>query len=110
MDRREVTEADAGGIWTPQTAIFAVNEPSIALHTSCGYRVVGTRERIASATGCGRTRCCSSAAKRLTPRQQGPLVPSRHSLHGSCWGVPAPKKVRASFFPWPLAPSSRGST
>jgi len=51
VDRREVTEADAGGIWTPQTAIFFVNEPSIALHTSCGYRVVGTRERIAQRDG-----------------------------------------------------------
>lgn len=49
--RRQTAEADAAGIWTLQTAIFAVNEPSIALHTSSGYRVVGTRERIAQRDG-----------------------------------------------------------
>jgi len=49
--RRQTAEADAAGIWTLQTAIFAVNEPSIALHTSSDYRVVGTRERIAQRDG-----------------------------------------------------------
>lgn len=49
--RRQTTEADAGGLWTLQTSIFVVNEASIALHTSSGYRVVGTRERIAQRDG-----------------------------------------------------------
>ncbi|MFE2751636.1 helix-turn-helix domain-containing GNAT family N-acetyltransferase [Actinosynnema sp. NPDC059335] len=44
---RQVTAADAGGLWTLQTAIFPENRASIALHHSAGYRTVGVRERIA---------------------------------------------------------------
>jgi phosphinothricin acetyltransferase len=32
------------GIWTLQAGIFPENEASIALHRSCGFRVVGRRE------------------------------------------------------------------
>jgi L-amino acid N-acyltransferase YncA len=42
-----VAQADAAGIWTVQTSIFPENVASIALHRRCGFRVVGTRERIA---------------------------------------------------------------
>ena len=48
---RQNAEADACGLWTLQTSIFVVNAPSIALHVSCGYRVIGTRERIAQRDG-----------------------------------------------------------
>jgi len=48
---RQNDEADARGLWTLQTSIFVVNVVSIALHTSSGYRVVGTRERIAQRDG-----------------------------------------------------------
>jgi L-amino acid N-acyltransferase YncA len=41
-----LASAEAGGIWTVQTGIFPENEASIALHQACGFRVVGTRERI----------------------------------------------------------------
>jgi L-amino acid N-acyltransferase YncA len=34
------------GIWTLQAGIFAENAGSIALHKACGFREVGTRERI----------------------------------------------------------------
>jgi len=34
------------GLWTLQAGIFAVNQPSIRLHAACGFRVVGTRERL----------------------------------------------------------------
>lgn len=34
------------GIWTLQAGILAVNKPSLALHEACGFRRVGTRERI----------------------------------------------------------------
>ncbi len=44
-------EADAAGLWTLQTSIFVVNAASVVLHTRCGYRVVGTRERIAQRDG-----------------------------------------------------------
>lgn len=43
----QVGAADACGLWTLQTSIFPENEASIALHRAAGFRVVGTRERIA---------------------------------------------------------------
>lgn len=48
---KQITEADAGGIWTLQSAIIAENRPSIALHHAAGYRTVGVRERIARRDG-----------------------------------------------------------
>jgi len=46
-----VRRADAAGIWTIQAGILAGNAPSVALHEGCGFRVVGTRERIAQKRG-----------------------------------------------------------
>jgi L-amino acid N-acyltransferase YncA len=46
-----VQSADAAGIWTIQTSIFPENRASLALHERCGFRVVGTRERIAKRDG-----------------------------------------------------------
>jgi L-amino acid N-acyltransferase YncA len=46
-----VTAAEAAGIWTIQTSIFPENRASLALHERCGFRVVGTRERIAKRDG-----------------------------------------------------------
>ena len=43
--------ADAAGLWTVQAVMFADNRASIALHESCGFRVVGRRERIARKHG-----------------------------------------------------------
>jgi L-amino acid N-acyltransferase YncA len=40
----EATER--AGIWTLQAGIFPENAASIALHERCGYRIVGTRERL----------------------------------------------------------------
>lgn len=40
-------EAEKAGYWTLYSAIFSVNEGSIKLHQKCGFRVIGTRERIA---------------------------------------------------------------
>ncbi|MFI7121318.1 helix-turn-helix domain-containing GNAT family N-acetyltransferase [Amycolatopsis sp. NPDC049868] len=48
---KQVTEADAAGLWTLQTSIFTGNRASIALHQSAGYRTVGIRERIARRDG-----------------------------------------------------------
>jgi L-amino acid N-acyltransferase YncA/DNA-binding transcriptional ArsR family regulator len=48
---RQVTEADARGLWTLQTSIFPENRASIALHHSAGYRTVGVRSRIAQLDG-----------------------------------------------------------
>lgn len=41
-----LTSADAGGIWTVQAGIFPENVASVRLHQRCGFRVVGTRERL----------------------------------------------------------------
>ena len=34
------------GFWTLQAGIFPENEASIALHESCGFRLVGTQKRV----------------------------------------------------------------
>ena len=46
-----VERAEDAGIWTIQAGIFPENEASIRLHERCGFRVVGTRERIAKRDG-----------------------------------------------------------
>ena len=47
----ELLEADAGGLWTLQTAIFPENRSSIALHHSAGYETLAVRSRIARLDG-----------------------------------------------------------
>ena len=44
-------EADAAQIWTIQAGILAANDVSIALHTACGFRLVGVREKLARKRG-----------------------------------------------------------
>jgi L-amino acid N-acyltransferase YncA/DNA-binding transcriptional ArsR family regulator len=51
---RQVTAADADGLWTLQTSIFPENKASLALHHSAGFRTVGVRERIARHHGAWR--------------------------------------------------------
>jgi L-amino acid N-acyltransferase YncA len=41
-----IESTESAGIWTLQTGIFPENEASLRLHKACGFRVVGTRERI----------------------------------------------------------------
>jgi L-amino acid N-acyltransferase YncA len=48
---RLVADAERAGIWTIQTGVFPENEASVALHLACGFRVVGTRERLAQLDG-----------------------------------------------------------
>ena len=43
--------ARTAGLWTIQCAVFPENRASIALHERCGFRIVGTRERIARRDG-----------------------------------------------------------
>lgn len=42
-----VTASEESGLWTLQASVFAENHASIALHISCGFRIVGARHRIA---------------------------------------------------------------
>ncbi len=46
-----VAESEQNGIWTLQASVFPENTASIALHHSCGFREVGTRERIGRLNG-----------------------------------------------------------
>lgn len=46
-----VEASEEAGIWTLQAGIFPENEASIALHKSCGFRVVGMRERLGQLDG-----------------------------------------------------------
>lgn len=46
-----ILQSEKDGIWTLQAGILEDNHASIALHKSCGFRMVGFRERI------GRDRC-----------------------------------------------------
>jgi L-amino acid N-acyltransferase YncA len=41
-----VASAEQAGIWTVQTGIFPEDQPSIRLHETCGFRLVGVRERL----------------------------------------------------------------
>lgn len=41
-----VEASEAAGLWTVQAGIMANNRASLALHEACGFRLVGTRERI----------------------------------------------------------------
>jgi phosphinothricin acetyltransferase len=49
-----VAQADGLGVWTIQAGILAGNDASVALHERCGFRIVGTRERIAQKRGAWR--------------------------------------------------------
>jgi L-amino acid N-acyltransferase YncA len=46
-----VGASEQAGIWTLQAGIFRENTASIALHTACGFRVVGVRERLGQLHG-----------------------------------------------------------
>jgi L-amino acid N-acyltransferase YncA len=49
--RELVRRSEDEGVWTIQAGIMGGNAASIALHAACGFRVVGTRERIAQKNG-----------------------------------------------------------
>lgn len=46
-----VAESERLGLWTLQAGILRENAASIALHTACGFRVVGVRERLGQREG-----------------------------------------------------------
>lgn len=41
-----IASTEQAGIWTIQSGIFPENTASLALHATCGFRTVGTRERV----------------------------------------------------------------
>lgn len=48
---RLIDVSNSLGVWTIQSSIFPENPASLALHTAAGFRIVGTRERIAQHHG-----------------------------------------------------------
>ena len=46
-----VQESEKNGIWTLQASIFPENAASIWIHSLCGFREVGSRQRIAKMQG-----------------------------------------------------------
>ena len=46
-----IRESESRGFWTLQAGIFPENEASVALHKKCGFRIVGTRERMGRMDG-----------------------------------------------------------
>ena len=51
---RLIADAEHAGIWTIQTGIFPENVASVQLHLRCGFRIVGTRERLGKLHGAWR--------------------------------------------------------
>ncbi|HVB44803.1 MAG TPA: GNAT family N-acetyltransferase [Streptosporangiaceae bacterium] len=49
--RELIASTEAAGIWTIQSGIFPENRASITVHKAAGFRIVGTRERIAQHHG-----------------------------------------------------------
>jgi L-amino acid N-acyltransferase YncA len=41
-----IASTEAAGIWTIQSGVFPENAASLALHARCGFRTIGTRQRI----------------------------------------------------------------
>jgi L-amino acid N-acyltransferase YncA len=46
-----VQTAERLGVWTIQSGVFPENTASLALHQRCGFRIVGTRERLGRLDG-----------------------------------------------------------
>lgn len=46
-----IETSEKEGFWTLQSSIFAINTSSIQLHKKIGFRIVGTREKIAQLDG-----------------------------------------------------------
>jgi phosphinothricin acetyltransferase len=46
-----IEAATEAGVWTLQTGIFPENQASMAVHESCGFRIVGRRERLGQLNG-----------------------------------------------------------
>ena len=44
--RALISEAESEGVWTLEAGIFPENAASVALHESCGFRLVGVRQRV----------------------------------------------------------------
>lgn len=64
--QRLIEESEANAIWSLQASIFPENLASLRLHESCGFRVVGVRERIAKLNGIWRDTVILERRSKLT--------------------------------------------
>ncbi len=62
---RLIAAAERHGIWTLQGATFPENVASLRLQQSCGFRVVGRRERVARLDGVWRDTVLSERRSRV---------------------------------------------
>ena len=46
-----IEESEKKNFWTLQAGIFPENISSLAIHQACGFRIIGTRERIGQMNG-----------------------------------------------------------
>lgn len=46
-----ISQSERNGIWTLEAKIFSENTASLKLHSTCGFRKVGIRERIGQMSG-----------------------------------------------------------
>ncbi len=46
-----IAQSEQNGIWTLQASVFPENIASLALHRICGFREIGTRQRIGTVHG-----------------------------------------------------------
>lgn len=46
-----IESSEANGLWTLQAGIFPENKASVRLHESCGFRIIGAREKIGKMNG-----------------------------------------------------------
>lgn len=49
-----IAASEAAGLWTLQAVMFPENAASVTLHSRCGFRLVGRRERLAQLNGAWR--------------------------------------------------------
>jgi len=49
-----IDSTERAGIWTIQSGIFPENTASLALHLACGFRTIGTREKVGEHHGAWR--------------------------------------------------------
>jgi len=62
------------GIWTLQAKIIPENTASLALHETCGFRVVGRRERIARIGGVWKDVILLERRSPIVGKEDGPLA------------------------------------
>ncbi len=46
-----IEESEKKNFWTLQAGIFPENMASLSIHTSCGFRIIGTKEKIGQMNG-----------------------------------------------------------